>query len=312
VRNPTFPDAELTEMKKQYAASLEQMRSDTQDASDRAFKQALYAKDSVYYAASIDELEEQLNALTGKDLSDFHNQYYSPNGMILTIVGDVDVDETLALVQAQFGNWQGAAPQPIVVASTAMPAAAHMVQVAIADKSNVDILVGHPVELRRNAADYLAAKLANSALGGDTLTSRLGVTVRVKDGYTYGVYSSFEDVAQGGAPWEIGLSVNPSNVDNAVKAVNEVWNDFVKNGITDQELSDGAGTAAGSFIVRLRTADGIAGVLTGFEQNGLGISAIDTYANDLKAVTKGQVDAAIKKYFHPQAAVTVEAGTLKK
>jgi zinc protease len=250
--------------------------------------------------------------LTGKDLSDFRKQYYSPNGMILTIVGDVNADETLALVKAKFGDWQGAAPQQIVMPAVQMPASSQLLQVQIADKSNVDILVGHPVALRRDASDYLAAKLANSALGGDTLTSRLGLTVRVKDGYTYGVYSSFDDVEQSGAPWEISLSVNPTNVDKAVKAVNDVWNDFVENGITDQELSDGAGTAAGSFIVRLRTADGIAAVLTSFEQNGLGISAIDTYAHDLKAVTKGQVNAAIKKYFHPEAAVTVEAGTMKK
>src|SRR5262249_11243876 len=154
------------------------------------------------------------------------------------------------------------------------------------------IVVGHPAALKRSAADFMAARIANAALGGDTISSRLGKVIRRDNGLTYGVYSQFEDPTMGGALFAIQLSVNPQNVDKALALVNQVVADYLEKGITDEELASEANFASGYFEVQLRRNDAIARTLADFEFLGLGPAAMDNYAQSLLSVTRDEVNEA--------------------
>jgi zinc protease len=67
----------------------------------------------------------------------------------------------------------------------------------------------------------------------------------------------------------------------------------------------------GGFKVGLATNAGMAGQLASAEIFGLGVKHLDAYPNYIRAITKEQVDAAIKKYFQPHRATTVVAGEYK-
>jgi zinc protease len=170
--------------------------------------------------------------------------------------------------------------------------------------------MGHPTTLKRSADDYCAAKIANAALGQDTITSRLGQIVRDRAGLTYGIYSSFSDSAYGQAPWSVTLSVNPRNIDRALSLVCEVLDDYLDGGISEDELSKETGRAVGSFKVGLASSLGVARALTEFEFLGLGVGELDQITSKYLAVTKAQADEALRKYMHPNQAVTVIAGSL--
>jgi zinc protease len=110
----------------------------------------------------------------------------------------------------------------------------------------------------------------------------------------------------------ISLSVNPANVSQALKLVDEVVDNYFKKGITANELEDEAGRAVGSFLVSLRSSDGIASALTRFEYIGLGVAAMDSVADDFMSVKRKDVQEAMQKYLHPEKAMTVIAGTLSR
>jgi zinc protease len=310
LRHPAFSDKELEEVKKEEETDLKTALSDTDDAAKRKLTQSLYAPGSVYYQQSVEQDLDDLKAATAEDLRQFHEQHYSPNGMMLTIVGDIKPQAVVALVKDNFGDWRGAEPERVVVGQPDWTAAKRLITVPISDKADASILIGKPVNLKRDAQDYLAARLAVDALGGDTLSSRLGRVVRVKEGLTYGILSDFEDVDFGWAPWTVTLTANPANTDKALRSVRVVLDQFLKQGISDQELADEANQSAGNFVVGLRTSEGLATALTEFETNGLGIGKLDTYVRDLRQVTKAQVNAAIRKYLDPSAVVTVVAGSV--
>ena len=78
----------------------------------------------------------------------------------------------------------------------------------------------------------------------------------------------------------------------------------------EKELADEKGRAYGAFVVSLRSSLGIANALAQFEFNGLGVAGLDGIKAQYDAVTKEQVDAAIRKYFDLDHAVTVVAGSL--
>ena len=66
----------------------------------------------------------------------------------------------------------------------------------------------------------------------------------------------------------------------------------------------------GSFKIGLATNAGIAGQIASAELHGLGVEYLDRFPDEINALTKGEIDAAIRRYFHPERATTVIAGTI--
>jgi zinc protease len=259
-------------------------------------------------------LIEQLEHITTDSLRDFHLQHYKPHGTILTIVGNINAQQVLDLVTQKFGKWTStkAKDTDITIHEVKLPDKAQTIKIPMPDKSNVDIRIGLPCSLKRSAPDYFAARLANAALGQDTLSSRLGLEIRERSGLTYGIHSRFDDLSFGGAPWNIDLSTNPEYIDKALGLVKKVVEEYARDGITPKELSEEAGRATGNFQLALRTSLGMCSSLTQHEFLGLGFEAIDNFPANVAAVTKEQADAAIAKYFQLDRCVTTIAGTLVK
>jgi zinc protease len=230
--------------------------------------------------------------------------------MILAVVGDVAPDDVRALVEKELGDWAGADKAEIDLPETPLQTVPQRDTVPMKDKANCDVMIGHASRLRRSNPDYLAAIIANNALGESTLSSRLGMKVRDEMGLTYGITSNFSKTGIGDGPFLIGVTVAPQNIDLAVGTTLEIVNDYIADGIREDELADEKSSLAGSFKIGLATNGGMAGQLAGTEVFNLGIGFLDEYPSLVKAVTKDEVDAAIRKYFHPECATTVVAGTL--
>lgn len=316
--NPLFEAVELERAKKMSRSNVVAAMDDPGSVAQNRLKQALYGTDSVFYEKPFEVTMAELGTVSGEDLRAFHSQCYSPAATIITVAGDVDPAYALELVKASFGSWTGAACKQLDPtelhklgdrAAMSSPKKAERIDVAMADKTSVAIVIGLSAPLARSSSDYCAAVLANSALGHDTLSARLGLVVREKHGLTYGISSSFEDVSVPGATWTIGLDTNPANVEKALKLTYEVTKGYIEEGITDKELQNEKGRTVGEFQLRLRHAAGIAQVLTAYESLGIGIAAIDNFGRDINAVTKEEVNEAIRRYLRIDEAVTVLAGS---
>ena len=72
------------------------------------------AYDNFSYKHSVIGEMSDLNAASLDDVKDFFRVYYAPNNAVLTLVGDLDHDKTLALVKKHFGDLksQPTPPQP--------------------------------------------------------------------------------------------------------------------------------------------------------------------------------------------------------
>jgi zinc protease len=310
--NPIFAKDELEKCQTEFVSYITEKMTNTGSRARNQILQTLYPSESVYYARPFEMQIEEIKGMTDADLRDYHKKQFSPQGMILSIVGDIDEAQAFELVEKSFGNWTGPTPQEISVPAVARPQTSVRVDVPIADKANVDIVIGHPAELRRTDPDFFAALLANAALGKDTLSSRLGVAVREKAGLTYGIYSGFDDVGFGSAPWMITLSVNPDNIDRALGLISNVVDDYVSGGISDKELEDEKGRTEGQFLVGLRTSYAIASTLAQYQFLGLDTAMLDGFPEKIRAVTKDQVNEAIKKFLQINKSTTVIAGTFPK
>jgi zinc protease len=198
---------------------------------------------------------------------------------------------------------------PAVPVVRARPAREVRDVVELERKSNVDIVIGRATTLVRSADDYLAASIANGILGQSTLSSRLGLRLRDREGLTYGVTSAFLAAGKVAGPWRIGVSVNPANVERAIASARAVLEEYAATGPTERELVQQRNSMAGSQAVSLSSNAGIAAQLERMAYHALADDYVDTYREILGAVSHADVTNAARRYLGPDGLIIAAAGS---
>lgn len=309
VRNPLFPAAEFEQVKAMVHAHVAQSLSDTDTLSAVALSQKLFPEGSPYYEESLDKVLAGLDAITLEDLKAFHGAVYTPKSVVMTITGNTTPEAAFKPVELALGSWQGGEAPSIAVPAVAAVEAEKVV-VHVPEMTSVAIKIGRVLPTRIGTDDYFVAKMANDALGENTLSARLGLAVRVKHGLTYGISSHFDGAAWGNGAWLIGLTVNPKNVDRALGVVNDVLNQFVAEGVTAEELAKWVENMVGGFQVSLDNPLAVARTMNNYTFIGLGPKYMDILPAGFRAVTVEAVNAYIKANFDPSKLVTVVVGTV--
>jgi zinc protease len=308
LREPSFPVEELEKLKQQTIAAVQEQQANTRYRGYERFTGLIFDEEHPFYVAPGERLIQSISSITVEEVRAFYEKYYGGRSLILVIAGDVDATDVSRRFESMFETFTGPESVQISVRDPLQQTGAHREVVLLKDKANVDILIGTVAPLRRDSEDFYAAMIANSALGQSTLSSRLGLQVRDKEGLTYGINSVFRAPSLAAGPWYVGVSVNPQNVEKAIGSALSVLRDYVSNGIREDELADEKSSAIGSFKVSLATNAGLARALWNAEFYRLGVDYIDRYPQIIQAVTVEEVNAAIRKYFRPDHLTVVVAG----
>jgi len=309
LREPAFPADELEKLKQQAIAAVQEQQANTRLRAYEKFSQLVYDPANPFYVHGGDQLIKSLNSITVEDVRSFYEERYGGSSLVISVVGDVQAAEVQRLFAEAFGEFGGPrASVEINVEDPTPQAGARREIVLLKEKANVDVLLGTAAPLRRDARDYYAATLANGALGESTLSSRLGLQVRDREGLTYGIGSRFRAPSLAAGPWYIAVSVNPGNVEKAISSALVVLRDYVTNGMTADELADEKSSAIGSFKVSLSTNAGLAEALWNAEFFRLGTDYLDRFPELIQAVTLEEANAAIRKYFRPDHLTIIIAG----
>lgn len=109
------------EREKQVVKNEKRQRVDNQayGHTDHVIRKNLYPESHPYNWTVIGDLEDLQNA-TLADVTEFYDKYYGPANATLVIAGDIEIDETKAMVERWFGEIK---PRQAVPELTAMPVA---------------------------------------------------------------------------------------------------------------------------------------------------------------------------------------------
>ena len=110
--NPPSIPTNSTCCAKRRLAAIEQQQSEPQALVFEAFNRHLnqYPEDHPRYSTTFEEDIERLNAATVDEARAFWSDFYGAEGGTIAVVGDFDADETLAVLEEVFGDWE--APEP--------------------------------------------------------------------------------------------------------------------------------------------------------------------------------------------------------
>ncbi len=307
LRRPTFPPAEFEKLREQVLGSLVRERQETHARAYAALSRRLYPNGHPLQRRTIEVREQEVASLSSEDLSSFHHSIYGPATVVMAVVGDVDASFVTSVFAESMEGW-GGGNEPELELPGGDPPPPSEQRIQIKDRPNLDVFLGHRGHLLRGADGYAAAILANSCLGQSTLTSRLGVEVRDRQGLTYGIYSRFFGTLHVPGLWATSLGVSAENLDKAVSASRDVISDYVKNGPSEPELEDERTALSGAYRVGLATNSGVARELVTALTSSEGVERLDRFPEQLLEVSRDEVMAAIKEHLHPDQLVLTAAG----
>lgn len=298
----SFPDKEFLRIQKQTLNSLAEQEEQPSSIATKAFYRAVY--DATPYGHPISGTQATVAKLTANDLRQFYKSFFTAQNGLIAIVGDISEDKARQLAETLSSQLnQGPKQSPLPVNKQT----AHPLQQYIAfPSSQTHVLIGQ-VGINRNSPDYFPAMVGNYILGGGLLTSRLFNEVREKRGLVYSVYSQFNALKDKG-PFVIELQTRNSEVDTAIRVVNDTLNSFVETGPTQLELESAKKNLTQGFILRLTSNSAIIGQLINIGYYKLPLSYLDTYQSNIAQVTDKQVREVFKNIIHPKDLVTIKVG----
>jgi len=247
-----------------------------------------------------------IEALKREDAAKFHASWWRPDNALLVISGDITPKAGFKLAEDAFGKWaKPANPLPAPSAAAAPGEAQVPLVINIPKIGQAAVLMGR-VGPSRTAADYFPTLVANDVLGGG-YSARLNQEIRIKRGLSYGASSSLPPRLHG-TPIVAGAQTRNDAVPEVVELLTGELQRLGSSVIADDELGSRKAVLIGRFGRSVETVGGLAGQLSELAQFGLPLAKLQSYSDDVAAVTPAQAAAAAKAHYDPAAASVVVVG----
>ncbi|MBM3727213.1 MAG: insulinase family protein [Acidobacteria bacterium] len=302
VLNPVFSQEELDRQRRQALSGLQIQYSDPD------FLAPVIAARSIYglhpYGLPGNGTPTSIRGITRDDLVSFHQRFYGPEGSYLAVAGDITPAEAFAQAEKHFGAWKQNGQRP----AAPEVKTENSRRVIVIDKPDA-VQTRFLFVLRtipRNHPDYLPMLIANQALGSG-FNSRLMLKLRANEGLTYGA-SSQHNVQKLGGRLSATSFTRTEKTATAMNMMQGLIQELLDRPVTDEELREAKAFLTGNFAVAVETPEAVAGRIINAALFGLPDNYWSTYREQVQAVTREQVLAAVKRHVTPEKTLIVAAG----
>ena len=269
---------------------------------ERSFEQAVFRGHPYGREATPDHWRR----MTVDDMAGFYRQHALACNARVSVVGNATREQAAAWAQQLLAAWAPhGCPSLPAVAEVEPLAKAHHIRLP-AQASQAHIWVGQP-GIARTDADFFPIIVGNHILGGSGFTSRLMQEIREKRGLTYGVFSFFSPGRHAGQ-FGVNMQTRPDQAQQALELIQSEVRRFVEQGPTAKELAEAQQSLVQGFVLRIDTNRKLLDNLAAILWNDLPINYLDTWTQQIQAVTREQIQTAFARVLQPDRMVTVVVG----
>ncbi|MDA1029231.1 MAG: pitrilysin family protein [Bacteroidetes bacterium] len=312
LRTPAFSEREFDLLKDRFLANIQRMEFDTGSRASDALSRHIYAFNHPSRAIPLPDLIHKIEQTGVEDIRRYWQSMVGVNHFSVVTVGDVSrfhpreifssITEGLSAIRFS--------PAKYELNPGHQYENQEIEHIEIADRSNLDVLLGHGLPLLKRSPDFLPLYLSVFALGGN-FSSRLMSTIRDRDGLTYGIRSSLSGIhTKYPGAWITNVTLSREKLDAGIEKTKSEIRSFIEETTPEPLIETCKTTLIGSHQIQLSTTVGLAATLLSNQEEGFPIERIDTYSEEIRSVSLNEVDLAKEKYLMSDQIKIVTAGTL--
>ncbi len=286
-------------------ATLRQAQEQPGYLANRAWSEAYfgthpYAHPQLGTAAGIESLD-------AAEVCGYLAHVIARNNMRVAVAGEIDLPTLLAALDVLAAELPEHMVPGVAIAEIPFtpPDTPRMV---VVDKDVPQTVVKFGTKgLLRSDPRYMAGFVLNQILGGTTLTSRLGHSLRETSGLTYHISTDLLPMEYAGV-WIGGFATRAEKASDATALMKTTLATLAERGVTARELADAKAYLIGSFALSLDTNAKRVGFITAMQLYGLGPDYLDRRNGLIAAVSKEEVDALARTMLTPETWHVVQVG----
>lgn len=290
MRAPSFPDSEI---ELEQALTLQAIAAQQEQPFNLAFNQL---RSQMYpqhpYGSPVLGTQETVSALTAADLKSYHQTYFRPDNLVISLSGRITLEQGITEVKKVFGDWELPAtpqPTPSLISPTPQPSQEFLYQ----ETQQSIIMLGY-LTASVKESEYPILKLINTYLGNG-LSSRLFVELREKQGLAYDVSSLYPTRLEP-SYFITYIGTAPNNIETAYQGLRQEVERLCEVELTAEELQASKNKLLGQYALGKQSNGQLAQLFGWYETLNQGLEFDDRFQEMVAEVTSEQIQAVAQKY----------------
>ena len=290
LRYPTFPKAEVELEKRLVLQSIRSQQEQPFNVAFNQLRQSMYADHP--YGSSILGTEESVSTLTQQDVVEYHQAYFRPDNLVISLSGRLSLETAVNLINDIFGSWE--IPHRSLIAPTLPVLNAQPYPRVTAQETQQSIIMLGYLGAGVKSEDYAPLKLLSTYLGNG-LSSRLFVELREKRGLAYDV-SAFYPTRLGSSQFVMYMGTAPDNTAIAVEGLKTEAERLCQQTLVKYELTAAKNKLLGQYALGKQTNGEIAHLFGWYETLGLGLPFDSDFQEQVSQVTAADAQRVSQTY----------------
>lgn len=247
LKDPNFSEQAISKVKTTTIGALSSKANDFDYVASNELKAILFKETPLANPAS--GTLESVEDIELSDVKAFVKEHLVSSSLIVVLGGDVDIQSAKLSIEKIIK----AMPKGKMSALKHYDANKVATQSILKkDTKQAYVYFGSPYNIKYDSEDYYKARVATFILGTGGFGSRLMEEIRVKKGLAYSAYARVS-VSKSSSYMSGYLQTKLESLEEAQKTVKEVVAEFVKNGVTKDELEQTKKFLLGSEPLRVET-----------------------------------------------------------
>ncbi|MBW4828732.1 MAG: insulinase family protein [Clostridiaceae bacterium] len=246
LKNSLFKEEDILKEKKVIYEEIKMYQDSPEDIAYDLLAKTMFEGTSLELPilGTIDSLE----GINRENIIDYFKKNYTPDNIVISIVGNINENETFKLLEAYFGdfNIQDSKNGRIILDQNYIYT--KKINGLIKDTEQLNLLISMEGLSRKN--DYVYPLLVFDNIFGGSMSSRLFQRIREDKGLAYSVYSHPSFYEKTGA-YTIYVGLNPEKIYEAVELIKEDIEIVKKELITKEELFKSKEQLKGNYLLGL-------------------------------------------------------------
>jgi len=309
ILNPSFVDTEFERIRAERLAGIQREKATPIQMALRVMPQLYYGSNHAYSNPLTGSgTTESVTKMTRDDLQRYHETWFKPNNATLIVVGNVNLDTIVPMIEARLGDWNSADVPEKNIATIPHEAGSRVYLMHRPEAQQSIILAGH-LAPPRNTPNNIGIETMNTVLGG-AFISRINLNLREDKGWSYGA-SSLLLSARGQRPFLVYAPVQSDKTkESMIEIKGELEGILGENPATEDEVLKAQESQTLALPGLWETNNSVAGSIQDLVQYDLPENYYDTFPDQVRALSVETITSAAKEVLRPDDLIWLIVGDL--